>query len=114
MLKSNVFAEILVGYTRLLITVDLFIHYAFEIFAEKLSSRHHCPCPPVHDQCVYGLFAFWAAALIGDKVPKNGEIFGLYICLGHPAMPARPGWLAGWASDMAGWGNGQTKKLPIL
>ena len=82
-----------------------------------LKSYLHGITAPAHlymTNVYMAFFAFWAAALIGDKVPKNGEIFGLYICLGHPAMSARPGWLAGWASDMAGWGNGQTENLPIL
>jgi hypothetical protein len=48
--------------------VDLFVHYAFEIFAEKLSSQHHCPCPPVHVRFVYGLFCFLGSG------PDRGKV----------------------------------------
>ena len=47
---------------------------------------------------------FWAAALKGDEVLWNGEIFRSFV---RPSVrPSPPLGLAGWASGLAGWASG--------
>ena len=130
MLKSDVFfAEILVAYTRLLVT--WLICLSITLLKYLLKSYLHSITAPAHlymSDLYMAFFAFWAAVLIGAKSCRM-ERFSVctFICsclsvppqghLARPeAMPARPGWLGfrpGWLGE---WTDAtvQTENLPIL